>query len=388
MAGLGVLIFAAMRIPELDGLRGIAILLVIGCHYEVFARQLYGIPKFGWIGVDVFFVLSGYLITNVLLQLKGSDSPFKVFYIRRFLRILPPYFAALALIYGACILLGDYSIFSKRTWIKNLLFLQAFGQLPETISKLASGNFAITSAEIPEIRRGLLGNVSSSLSVLWSLSIEEYFYLLWAPLVLWFSRKTVVVSGIAICLVTFFLRWVGFIGYQTYFSIYHRFDALVYGSLVAIALASFIPRRALKRSFFAALAAGIAGLSVVCFAIWPVIGLEIRNSQPFTVFGIPAISMITASALGLVLMSTGHSLWKPLRWSAVRGVGAISYMLYLTHGLVYLILLHFFPASWPMTITSLTLSLALCSLSFRFIEKPILKLKDRLTLHPFRESAS
>jgi peptidoglycan/LPS O-acetylase OafA/YrhL len=82
---------ASRRIPELDGIRGIAILLVIGCHYEVFARQLWGLPKFGWIGVDIFFVLSGFLITSVLLNLRGRADSFSTFYSRRFRRILPPY---------------------------------------------------------------------------------------------------------------------------------------------------------------------------------------------------------------------------------------------------------------------------------------------------------
>ena len=65
------------RIGELDGIRGIAILLVIGCHYEVLARQLWSIPQFGWLGVEIFFVLSGYLITSVLLGLKGTERAFE-----------------------------------------------------------------------------------------------------------------------------------------------------------------------------------------------------------------------------------------------------------------------------------------------------------------------
>jgi peptidoglycan/LPS O-acetylase OafA/YrhL len=80
----------APRIPELDGIRGIAIILVIGCHYGVFARQIWGLPKFGWVGVDIFFVLSGFLITSVLLNLRCRDDSFRFFYDRRLRRILPP----------------------------------------------------------------------------------------------------------------------------------------------------------------------------------------------------------------------------------------------------------------------------------------------------------
>ena len=68
------------RIGELDGIRAIAILLVIGCHYEVFARQLWSIAQFGWLGVDMFFALSGYLITSVLLGLKDKENALETFY--------------------------------------------------------------------------------------------------------------------------------------------------------------------------------------------------------------------------------------------------------------------------------------------------------------------
>jgi surface polysaccharide O-acyltransferase-like enzyme len=63
------------RIKELDGLRAIAILLVLGAHYQGFASFLHGLPEFGWIGVDIFFVLSGYLITTNLLRLRGQPRP-------------------------------------------------------------------------------------------------------------------------------------------------------------------------------------------------------------------------------------------------------------------------------------------------------------------------
>ena len=95
----------APRIPELDGIRGIAIILVIGCHYEVFARQIWGLPKFGWVGVDIFFVLSGFLITSVLLNLRGRDDSFRFFYDRRLRRILPPYIMFMVLIYAVSVAL-------------------------------------------------------------------------------------------------------------------------------------------------------------------------------------------------------------------------------------------------------------------------------------------
>jgi len=69
----------------------------MGCHYPAFASMLGGTLKFGWVGVEIFFVLSGYLITTVLLDLKGSKGAMAAFYKRRTVRIFPPYFALLAI---------------------------------------------------------------------------------------------------------------------------------------------------------------------------------------------------------------------------------------------------------------------------------------------------
>ena len=146
------------RVPELDGIRGIAIILVIGCHYEVFARQLWGLPKFGWVGVDIFFILSGFLITSVLLNLRGQDHSFKAFYSRRFRRILPSYIIFMALIYGMSALLGDHSLFRIRAVLKNALFLQSFHQLPDTVRQLASGRmWRLVHSALPYTDRGLTG---------------------------------------------------------------------------------------------------------------------------------------------------------------------------------------------------------------------------------------
>src|SRR5271157_2369587 len=94
------------RIPQLDGLRGVAIGLVVLYHY--FSLHFTTLPgtlswyllypaRFGWSGVDLFFVLSGFLIGGILLDAKGSRNYFKVFYTRRFFRIVPLYIALLVL---------------------------------------------------------------------------------------------------------------------------------------------------------------------------------------------------------------------------------------------------------------------------------------------------
>ena len=359
------------RIPELDGLRAIAILLVIGCHYEKFAALFGGVLQFGWVGVDTFFVLSGYLITNVLLQLKERRGSLKRFYLRRARRILPPYIIAVVAISVTCVALGDTSVISLQWVTKDVFFLQSFGWLPTILQRLAHPSFAIeTHIVLPTAPRGLTHTMVSALGVLWSLSIEEYFYLLWAPLVLFCNRRTVWITAIAICVFGFVMRWIGFIGVPSYFTIFHRFDALIYGAIASLVLTSRrpIPKKLFKRTFVW----GLVTLSFVIGAIWPVLGLEIRCSQIFILFGLPAISIVAASFIALIVLHSGHRFFGVLRSAPMRFIGRISYMLYLLHAFVYLEFVQFFPVTWLMTIASLSMAIFLCWLSWTYIENPIL----------------
>jgi peptidoglycan/LPS O-acetylase OafA/YrhL len=112
------------RIEELDGIRGLAILAVMACHYYPFTTLLFKSAEFGWVGVDIFFVLSGFLITSILLALKTRPHPYKVFYVRRILRIFPPYYAVTFLIFLIAWLQHDS--YNWRTYAGKLLFLQGF----------------------------------------------------------------------------------------------------------------------------------------------------------------------------------------------------------------------------------------------------------------------
>lgn len=353
-----------MRIPELDGLRGIAILLVIGSHYHLFAQQLWTLPRFGWIGVDLFFALSGFLITSILLKLKGQEHPFRTFYARRARRILPPYLLFLLLLYGASVMLGDHTLLNLKSVLGKVFFLQAFAHPPHLAQP--------SPIHLPPNLPGAASGIHNSATVLWSLSIEEYFYLLWAPAVLLLSRKGIAILAAVICLYSLLVRWFGFVGFATYGSGFHRPDALIYGALTALLLASAIPRPTVRIVLLFAAGVSLAVLGITLATLWPVRGLEIRESRLFDDVGLAAVPILFASLLGLILLAKGHLVLAPLRWSLLRFFGQISYMLYLTHVFLYLIALHFFPLSWTLTFATLGTTVLFCWLSWKCVEEPIL----------------
>lgn len=362
-----------MRIPELDGLRAIAILLVLGCHYELVARQFGGLLGLGWLGVDVFFALSGYLITTVLLNLKDRPDALRVFYKRRAVRILPPYLVALAIIYIVSISLGEKHLLQARAAVVNLFFLQSFNVVGETFRQVMHGAHSLIATGNLNGRYGLSGKIENSLEVFWSLSIEEYFYLLWAPVVLFCSRKRAVWFAVCVCAVEFVMRWIGFVGYDTYFSGLHRFDALMYGALVALAIRQYGGSKYLRPVLIRVLAGSVVVVAVVFYWMGPVLRREIRESSVFIVFGMPAIAILMSSVVGLAVLSTGHRIWAPLRCAPMRFMGRISYMLYLSHAPIYLLLQHFFGVTWGVTAISFGAAIAFCSVSWRYMEEPLLR---------------
>lgn len=363
------------RVAELDGLRGIAILLVIGCHYEVFARQFKGLPQYGWVGVDLFFVLSGFLITSVLLNLRGQAAAFKTFYARRIRRIIPPYLAFLVLLYVVTAALGDHTLYKKGTIARNLLFLQSFGSLREMLKLMLSGRtLSLThSHHLGPAVAVLQEPVSNGAGVLWSLSIEEYYYLLWAPVVLWMRPRWAAMSAVGICLLMVASRWLGSLGTGGYYCIYQRFDAPVFGSLVAMLIASKVPKRTQGRIFVMAGMAGAATLALIFAGMGNVLGREIRQDHSFMVFGVPALSLIAASAIGISVVRSGSRFLFVLRSSLLHFFAKVSYTLYLLHGFVYLCFLHFFAPTLTVSLAALLCAVTLSWLSWTYLERPILE---------------
>ncbi len=381
------------RILELDGLRAIAILLVLGCHYPAFAGLFYKIPEFGWIGVDIFFALSGYLITTILLGLRNREKPYKTFYSRRAVRILPPYLAV-TLVLVVVAICQHWQVVNFLA--SQLFFLQAapantreFGLFLVLHPKFRLMHLAALFALAHRLPLGPIGigmNWASPPATYWSLSIEEYFYLLWAPVVLRFSRRTILLVAIVVCLFEMLMRWLG--PEYAYLSLFSRFDALLFGGLLAMLLErwgrSGIP--AWSGRFFAAVG-GFSALSLaaILYAIRPVIGREIRASVLFVVFGLSIFSIGIAALMGLLLLRSGSNWWlaRLLRTRVLVFIGTISYTMYLVHVIV-IVSLHDLDSAlrigWsPLTeaILATILTILISYLSWHWLEKPLLRWKDQ-----------
>src|ERR1700722_17626132 len=221
--------YSSLHVPALDGIRGIAILLVIIYHFSVslsilgFASPVLGFFRFGWCGVDVFFALSGFLITGILLDTKSSSGYFRNFYVRRVLRIFPLYYGSLLVVFLLRFALPDAGIWGSHDGLVSpgsmlwpLLYLQ---------------NFAIA------LHGPSLTGVTTHY---WSLAVEEHFYLAW-PLLVWLATRrqimllalvTVICSIVARTL----LYWHG-ADLDAIFGLTPlRMDGLAIGALASIAI--------------------------------------------------------------------------------------------------------------------------------------------------------
>src|SRR5580698_1546284 len=208
------------KIPQLDAVRGLAVLLVLLHNTDIYpALHLQLISVNGWMGVDLFFVLSGLLITGILLDTKQSDGYFSNFYARRCLRIWPLYYSVLLFMFVIVPILRPsdaHIVFEARSspWWAYPIFLQ---------------NFLVP---IPTAATGALG-------VTWSLAVEEQFYLVW-PWVVWLCTESQL-RKIAIAVICFspILRfYLSMHQVNIYSNTFCRLDGLMAGALLAITVRS------------------------------------------------------------------------------------------------------------------------------------------------------
>ena len=389
------------RVPELDGLRAVAVFFVIGCHYPGFATLAGGVPEFGWVGVDIFFVLSGYLITTILLGLRDRPSPYRNFYGRRVIRIFPPYIIVTLFIFVLAVCTHADEILNAAYVLKQIFFLQSFDprvlpfisaalhHLPWNLLHLPSLRFF--AGHLPFSWIGTPTALNSPSATFWSLSIEEYFYLFWAPIVLLLPRRVIPAIALAICVGEILLRWItgASVWYFCQFSIYYHLDPLLYGALVALLLAFWsrygVPGWGL-RALRITLAASTAAIGCCLLIIRPVLGREVRASTLVLVVAMPAFCVAVACLIGLLVLQTS----KPKTWMLLlrarpmQALGVMSYSMYLTHILAAAFIawgaarLHLAGRfAFLQAVLSLLLTIGIARASWHWLEKPLLRWKDR-----------
>jgi peptidoglycan/LPS O-acetylase OafA/YrhL len=363
--------FRKDHIPELDGLRGIAVLLVLWVHVPLgpLGETVDGLRRAllpGNVGVDLFFVLSGFLITRILLVDRERGVPLRYFLARRFLRIFPIYYLAILLLLPR---LSAAEVAACATYTSNYAFVFMWS--------------------------------TSALEHTWSLAVEEHFYLLWPPLVAFLaprrSRRILLltVAPLALATVTVALLVPALAGDEDRFTEFVlrtstvRFFSLGLGALIAYHESWLRARR--SRALGAVLACLVlawalspGGASALghdaVFAAIPGPGSDVsRYRKVLAVLSIPFGSAAAVLlAVGLSARRAPHGVL--LRSAPLRGIGRISYGVYLYHFPLFTLPLWGGPpgdASLARVGALIALSLAAAWLSFVFIERPLLTLGSR-----------
>jgi peptidoglycan/LPS O-acetylase OafA/YrhL len=363
----------AARVTPLDGVRGLAILIVMLHHAVLCApvkapsgwqKVMSDVAGEGWIGVDLFFVLSGYLITTILLRTREQPKYYRNFYARRTLRIFPLYYAAVFL---TCVVFPflSHGNTARLLWSHQLWYW----------------------LYIPNVLVFVQGNWFDSLfDHTWSLAIEEQFYLVWPLTVRLLGARKLAPTVVVIALASGALRvWMSANGYseaQIRVLPFSHCDGLALGALLASLEALKTPLSQRRQLGWALVVAGAIVRA-------PVFGSLVGTAVHDNALVGTGWTLIFAGVLALLV--TGPRAGPLARVFSVRPLvflGTYSYGIYLIHMPLMIVGGHLLAhagslgASQSLSALLLTifaggLSIGLAMLSFRYFEEPFLKLKTR-----------
>jgi peptidoglycan/LPS O-acetylase OafA/YrhL len=310
---------ARSHVPALDGVRGLAILLVLVSHLMLFNNHtgsrfgdsLSALRGLGWVGVDLFFVLSGFLITGILYDTLHDPHFFRSFYMRRFLRIFPLYYGFLFFL----LILGHWGPGLHFAWGGRQYVLLTYMQ-----------NTGIWF-QVTDFHLGIWADLDH----FWSLAVEEQFYLFWPLLVfLVRGRRRLIALALTLSGMALLLRIALYLHGSSPMLIFMltpcRMDTLLLGGCVALVVrgeGDWIPRRWMIPM---ALSSTIV---IVTYTLWH-LGRDMRDFFFGATFGylVIALGCIGLLVAALEPESIAHRIF---RWSFLRSLGKYSYGIYVLH---------------------------------------------------------
>lgn len=380
------------RFSELDGMRGLASLMVIS--YHIFKRGEYftnnsvlhfitNLSLYNWYALDTFFVLSGFLITSILLRTKGEPNFFRNFYVRRSLRVFPLYYFALIVIISILPLVEPEYLPELPRMLPLLLFYQQnliyfVGDIKNTIY----------------------------LGVTWSLAVEEQFYLVWPLVVNAMRKETLAKFSFGIIGLSILLRILGALFWpdpeqMTVFFFYNTFtrmEEIAFGVLLAIAFTD--PEWIRKLSKIAMPVFLVTYVSLLVFEVVtnPGIPHPAYGNVPLTLVGYTMASTFAAALIVALITRDENSFIRRLfRNKALVFFGNHSYSMYLFHLPVGLILLDYLWGTglrgWYMFVLYVGLvfaiTIVISQITWFLLEKPMLGLKKYFEYkRPARQEAA
>ena len=370
------------RVAALDGLRGCAIIAVMFyhfCHVSYVSSSMvdyifYNVALTGWIGVDLFFVISGFLITRILLNTRSSKTYFRNFYARRVLRIFPLYYGYLIALALAFAVAAQFAVAAS---------------LPDDFAGKVTGGFEgqfwfwTYLSNFAIFVRG--SAISPATGHLWSLAIEEQFYLAWPLIVYFVPRGPLIKLTVGLIVLALAVRsaltLAGYNGTAVFVFTLSRIDALAWGSLVAMLVDLVPPMRLLKwaKSVF---------WTAVPVAIFTLAWFGPRPDASTLMFsaGLSIFPIAFAAILAITVLDGTSAISRNLDRPVLKFFGKYSYGLYVVHIVIRASVLTVFPAPillwgsqlpWQFAFMAVAggLSVAVALLSWHLYERQFLKLK-------------
>jgi peptidoglycan/LPS O-acetylase OafA/YrhL len=288
-------------IPELQGLRGLAVLAVVfyHCHPRLEGTWVHYASLWGWAGVNLFFVLSGFLITSILLESRSKEKYFRNFYGRRALRIWPVYVLVLVIVYlNAPWFIGPTisAAVKSAPWLAYIFFVQNLFHL----------------------------TLPPAIGPTWSLAIEEQYYFLWAPIVRFLRAPWMLAAVLGAALVASPLLRLANFPWMTLTNTLIHLDGIALGSLIALGLHTLgLSRRHWLWMGLCAMLLGFAATATIAGG---------------TAFLDSALAVAFAGAMLAAIASTGarNPISAALRSGPLAFYGRISYGLYMIHIMVFI----------------------------------------------------